>query len=84
MTKVQMIIGGKLAVVPAEHAKSLAKKEMLVARCSELNSLWKTSEVKEIRATAEKELHILIAQIQRINRRIPACVQFPTEYKAFA
>lgn len=87
MTKVHMIIGGKLALVPEEHAKTLAKKEMLVARAAELNRYRNNlSEVGTAlqAAAAEKELHSLVAQIQRINRRIPACVQFPTEYKAFA
>ena len=77
--KVYMIVGGQLAMVPQQHADKLQKKEMLHARAVQLrdfiNNLSEIGQQKQA-DVAGLELKEIMGKIIRLNRRIPACVQF--------
>ena len=72
-----MIVGGMLAMVPVEHAEKIAKKELYAARAMELRKLIDSTDIgSTMRDAASLEFRGLIEKIVRLNRRIPACVQF--------
>lgn len=74
--KVYMIVGGSLAMVPKQHAEKLQKKEMLAHRAMELKTIVQYSNNKTAADVAGLELKEIMGKIVRLNRRIPACVQF--------
>lgn len=74
--KVYMIVGGQLAMVPVEHADKIQKKEMLAHRAMELKTIVQYAEDKTMADVASLELKEIMGKIIRLNRRIPACVQF--------
>jgi len=74
--KVYMIVGGSLAMVPKEHADKIQKKEMLAHRAMELKTIVQYAEDKTMADVASLELKEIMGKIIRLNRRIPACVQF--------
>ena len=74
--KVYMIVGGSLAMVPVEHADKIQKKEMLAHRAMELKTIVQYAEDKTMADVASLELKEIMGKIIRLNRRIPACVQF--------
>ena len=74
--KVYMIVGGQLAMVPQQHAEKLQKKEMLAHRAMELKTIVQYAEDKTMADVASLELKEIMGKIIRLNRRIPACVQF--------
>ena len=75
--KVYMIVGGQLAMVPQQHAEKLQKKEMLHARAVYLRDIVQNEDFgSTVRDVASLELKEIMGKIIRLNRRIPACVQF--------
>lgn len=60
MEKVQMVVGGKLALVDADMVKKMTKKQELVAEAMNL----------------QKQLQEIISKIIRLNRTIRQSVQF--------
>lgn len=75
--KVYMIVGGQLAMVPQQHADKLQKKEMLHARAVYLRDIVQNEDFgSTVRDVAGLELKEIMGKIIRLNRRIPACVQF--------
>ena len=75
--KVYMIVGGQLAMVPQQHADKLQKKEMLHARAVYLRDIVQNEDFgSTVRDVASLELKEIMGKIIRLNRRIPACVQF--------
>ncbi len=72
---VQMIVSGRPALVPVAHHAKIANKETLVARASQLQrGLDATTGIGN--DIIREELENVIGKILRLNRRIPACVQF--------
>lgn len=74
--KTYMIVGGNLALVPVEHAEKIQKKEMLAHRAMELKTIVQYAQNQLMADTASMELKEVMGKIVRLNRRIPACVQF--------
>ena len=72
---VEMIISGRRALVPVAHHAKIAKKETLVAKARQLQrGLDATTGIGN--DIIREELENVMSQIIRLNRRIPACVQF--------
>lgn len=78
--KVYTIVGGKLALVPKQHLDKINKKEVLVRRAAELHDIVQSTDHQMTADVAGLELKEIMGKIIRLNRRIPPCVQFPTEY----
>lgn len=72
MQMVQMMVSGKPALVPANKAKMIAKKQELVKQAIELRDRGNEMSASEhLRQTSE-----IVEKIIRLNRRIGPCVQF--------
>jgi len=72
---VQMTVGGKQAMVPAEHAKKVQKKQDLVAQAIRLQTgLASCTGVGH--AILQEQLMETMGKIRNLNRRIPPCVKF--------
>ena len=72
---VEMIVSGHRALVPVAHHAKIAKKETLVAKACQLQrGLDATTGIGN--DLSREELEKTIGKIIRLNRRIPACVQF--------
>jgi hypothetical protein len=72
---VEMIVSGHRALVPVAHHAKIAKKETLVAKACQLQrGLDATTGIGN--DIIREELEKTIGKIIRLNRRIPACVQF--------
>ena len=78
--KVYMIVDGKLAKVPNQYAKAVAKKEQLVAYAARLQDTidvaYATPGQQLTVDTAGLELRQVLSKIIRLNRKIPPVVQF--------
>ena len=75
---VEMIVSGHRALVPIAHHAKIAKKETLVAKACQLQrGLDATTGIGN--DIIREELEKTIGKIIRLNRRIPACVQFIKE-----
>lgn len=72
---VQMTVGGRQAMVPAEHAKKVQKKQILVAYAMRLQKCM-AADAGVGRAIWQKEIEKTMGKIIRLNRRIPPCVKF--------
>jgi hypothetical protein len=72
---VQMTVGGRQAMVPAEHAKKVQKKQDLVAQALRLQTgLMDYAGVGH--AILQEQLMETMGKIRNLNRRIPPCVKF--------
>jgi hypothetical protein len=75
MAEVLMMVSGKPAMVPAEHAKKVARKQQLVAEAMRLNDA--TNNCSGLpRAILLEQRQKVMAKIIRLNRQIPPCVRF--------
>jgi hypothetical protein len=72
---VQMTVGGRQAMVPAEHAKKVQKKQFLVAYAMRLQKCME-ADADVYRAIYQKEIEKTMGKIIRLSRRIPPCVKF--------
>jgi hypothetical protein len=72
---VSMMVGGLPALVPAEHAKKVQKKQDLVAQARQLQIGMQcmTGVGYQI---LEEQLNETMVKIRNLNRRIPPCVKF--------
>lgn len=80
--KVYCIVGGKLAMVPADLVNKIQKKEQLVARAAKLQEYVESETQNPSNLGFEvgmAELNQIMAKIIRINRQIPPVVQFVGE-----
>lgn len=74
MEKVQMVVGGKLALVDADMVKKMTKKQELVAEAMNLQKYYDADKVDH--AYALPLLQKKAGQIIRLNRTIRQSVQF--------
>ena len=72
---VEVLVSGRRALVPVAHHAKIAKKETLVAKARQLQRFMDATPDVDLPLT-QKELENVMSQIIRLNRRIPACVQF--------
>jgi hypothetical protein len=75
MQKVQMIVGGKLALVDADMVKKMTKKQDLVASAMRLQSVM-NAVPREAEPILQKQLQEIMGKIIRLNRTIRQNVQF--------
>lgn len=75
MEKVQMVVGGKLALVDADMVKKMTKKQDLVASALRLQSVM-NAVPQEAEPILQKQLQEIMGKIIRINRTIRRNVQF--------
>jgi len=72
---VQMTVGGRQAMVPAEHAKKVQKKQDLVAQAMRLQTGMAAC-TGVVHAILQEQLMETMSKIRNLNRRIPPCVKF--------
>jgi hypothetical protein len=72
---VQMTVGGRQAMVPAEHAKKVQKKQDLVAQAMRLQTGMAAC-TGVVHAILQEQLMETMGKIRNLNRRIPPCVKF--------
>jgi hypothetical protein len=75
MEKVQMVVGGKLALVDADMVKKMTKKQDLVASAMRLQSVM-NAVPREAEPILQKQLQEIMSKIIRLNRTIRQNVQF--------
>jgi hypothetical protein len=75
MEKVQMVVGGRLALVDADMVKKMTKKQQLVASASRLQSVM-NAVPREAEPILQKQLQEIMGKIIRLNRTIRQNVQF--------
>lgn len=75
MEKVQMVVGGKLALVDADMVKKMTKKQELVASAQRLQSVM-NAVPREAEPILQKQLQEIMSKIIRLNRTIRQSVQF--------
>lgn len=75
MEKVQMVVGGKLALVDADMVKKMTKKQELVASALRLQSVM-NAVPREAEPILQKQLQEIMSKIIRLNRTIRQSVQF--------
>ena len=75
MEKVQMVVGGKLALVDADMVKKMTKKQELVASALRLQSVM-NAVPREAEPILQKQLQEIMGRIIRLNRTIRQNVQF--------
>jgi hypothetical protein len=75
MEKVQMIVGGRLALVDADMVKKMTKKQDLVASAMRLRSVM-DAVPREAEPILQKQLQEIMGKIIRLNRTIRQNVQF--------
>lgn len=74
MQKVEMVVGGKRALVDVDMVKKMAKKEALVAEALAFNTFFKADPVNH--AYVAPLLDKVMGKIIRLNRTIRPSVQF--------
>ena len=72
---VQMTVGGRQAMVPAEHAKKVQKKQDLVAQAMRLQTGMAAC-AGVAHTILQEQLMETMGKIRNLNRRIPPCVKF--------
>jgi hypothetical protein len=72
---VQMTVGGRQAMVPAEHAKKVQKKQFLVAYAMRLQKCM-AADAGVACTILQEQLMETMGKIRNLNRRIPPCVKF--------
>jgi hypothetical protein len=75
MEKVQMVVGGRLALVDADMVKKMTKKQELVASARRLQSVM-NAVPREAEPILQKQLQEIMGKIIRLNRTIRQNVQF--------
>jgi hypothetical protein len=75
MQKVQMLVGGRQALVDADMVKKMTKKQELVASAMRLQSVM-NAVPREAEPILQKQLQEIVGKIQRLNRGIRQTVQF--------
>ena len=65
MNTIEMMVSGRLAKVPVDKVKLVAKKQVLVQKAKALQD-----------AGATDELMKVMIQLQRVSRQIGPCVRF--------
>lgn len=75
MQKVQMIIGGREALVDADMVKPMTKKAELVAAAGRLQGVM-NAVPREAEPILQAQLQEIMGKIIRMNRRIRKNVQF--------
>lgn len=76
MQKVQMVIGGKLALVDEDQVKKHVNKQLYVARAIELQEKVKTETDPICKRLLSDSLDEVVGKIIRLNRTIRQNVQF--------
>jgi hypothetical protein len=75
MEKVQMVVGGKLALVDADMVKKMTRKQELVASARRLQSVM-DAVPSEAAPIIQAQLQEIMGKIIRLNRTIRQNVQF--------
>jgi hypothetical protein len=75
MQKVEMIVGGRRALVDADMVKKMTKKQELVASAMRLQSVM-NAVPREAEPILQKKLQEIMSKIIRLNRTIRQTVQF--------
>jgi hypothetical protein len=75
MEKVQMVVGGKLALVDADMVKKMTRKQELVASARRLQSVM-NAVPGEAEPILQAQLQEIMGKIIRLNRGIRKNVQF--------
>jgi len=75
MEKVQMVVGGKLALVDADMVKKMTRKQELVASARRLQSVM-DAVPSEAEPIIQAQLQEIMSKIVRLNRTIRKNVQF--------
>jgi hypothetical protein len=75
MEKVQMVVGGKLALVDADMVKKMTRKQELVASARRLQSVM-NAVPSEAEPIIQAQLQEIMGKIIRLNRTIRKNVQF--------
>ena len=75
MQKVQMLVGGRQALVDADMVKKMTKKQELVANAMRLQSVM-NAVPREAEPILQKQLQEIMSKIIRLNRSIRQTVQF--------
>jgi hypothetical protein len=75
MQKVEMIVGGRRALVDADMVKKMTKKQELVAIAMRLQSVM-NAVPREAEPILQKKLQEIMSKIIRLNRTIRQTVQF--------
>ena len=75
MEKVQMVVGGKLALVDADMVKKMTRKQELVASARRLQSVM-DAVPGEAEPIIQAQLQEIMGKIIRLNRGIRQNVQF--------
>jgi hypothetical protein len=75
MEKVQMVVGGKLALVDADMVKKMTRKQELVASARRLQSVM-NAVPSEAEPIIQAQLQEIMGKIIRLNRGIRQNVQF--------
>jgi hypothetical protein len=75
MEKVQMVVGGKLALVDADMVKKMTRKQELVASARRLQSVM-DAVPSEAAPIIQAQLQEIMGKIIRLNRGIRQNVQF--------
>jgi hypothetical protein len=74
MSYVEMVIAGKVAMVPEQFVKQVTKKQVLMARAMALQTV--VREGGPSASVASKELHDLVDKIIVLNSKIPPYIRF--------
>ena len=72
MSKVQITVGGKLALVDADQVQLLQQKESLISQASAIKS--RANELSAVEALIEMDK--IVSEIIQLNRKIRSNVQF--------
>ena len=79
MTKVEMLISGRRALVDADMVGKMARKQMLLANCLELRAKIEAETNPVCVRLLEESLSETVGKIARLNRTIRPSVQFIKE-----
>lgn len=76
MEKVQMVIGGKLALVDSDQVKKHVNKQLYVARAIQLQKQLEAEQDPICKRLLSDSLNEIMGKIIRLNRTIRQNVQF--------
>lgn len=76
MEKVQMVIGGKLALVDSDQVKNHVNKQLYVARAVQLQKQLEAEQNPICKRLLSDSLNEIMGKIIRLNRTIRQNVQF--------
>ena len=76
MKKVKMLVAGKPALVDADMAKKIVRKELLAHTAQDLENLLKLESDPVCQEFLKDSLNEVMGKIIRLNRTIRPCVQF--------